>query len=194
MANIAIFASGNGSNCENLIRYFNEMGTSNVSIVISNRPNAPVLKRAANLGVPALYVCKERFNDELAVTQLLSQYEIDFIVLAGFLMLVPAFIVERFAHRMVNIHPSLLPKYGGRGMYGRRVHEAVKASGDRETGITIHWVSSQYDEGDVIAQFSTPLATTDSVEDIERKVRKLEMEHFPETIENVLKAATSAHN
>ena len=137
--NIAIFASGSGSNCENIIRYFRNSPLANVSLVVSNKPDAPVLERAKQLGVPSIVVTKTELNDASVMLKLLKNA--DFIVLAGFLPLIPEYLIEAFPHRIVNIHPALLPKYGGKGMWGHHVHEAVKASGDTVTGMTVHYVT-----------------------------------------------------
>jgi len=185
--NIAIFVSGNGSNCENIIRHFNvEDGMARVALVISNKADAFALTRAARLNVPSKVLSKAEINDEEKILPLLDSYNIDFIVLAGFMLIVPAFLVTRYKHRMVNIHPSLLPKHGGKGMYGHHVHEAVKASGDTETGITIHFVSSECDGGEIIAQYSTPISSGDTAISIEEKVHALEQKYFPTVIERVL--------
>lgn len=189
MTKIAIFVSGNGSNCENIIKYFATSETIDVALVLSNRADAYALQRAAKHGVPSVVMCKTDFNDEAGLTAILNQYDIDFIVLAGFLLMIPEFLVKRYRHRMINIHPSLLPKYGGKGMYGHHVHEAVKAAGETETGITIHWVSPVCDEGEIISQFKTAIASTDTADDIAAKVHSLEMKHFPETIMRIINNA-----
>lgn len=185
--NIAVFVSGRGSNCENIIRHFNvEKSIARVALVISNKSDAFALTRAARLNVPSKVMSKAEINDEGKLVSVLDAYGIDFIVLAGFMLIVPDFLVSRFAQRMVNIHPSLLPKYGGRGMYGHHVHEAVKSAGETETGITIHYVSTKCDGGDIIAQYSTPVSADDTVVSIEEKVHVLEQKYFPEVIERVL--------
>lgn len=186
MTNIAIFVSGNGTNCENIIKYFEHNPDINVNLVISNRADAFALKRAEKYGVPCKVLSKNEINDEQIILPILESFNIDFIVLAGFMLMFPEFLVNKFNNRTVNIHPSLLPKYGGKGMYGHHVHEAVKAAGETETGITIHFVSKVCDSGEIIAQFKTSLTPQDSVEDIEQKIHKLEQLHFPEVIENVI--------
>ncbi|MGM9704475.1 MAG: phosphoribosylglycinamide formyltransferase [Prevotella sp.] len=186
MKKIAIFVSGNGSNCENIINHFAGSDSITTALVLSNREDAFALQRAARHGVPTVVMKKADFNDEAKLTAVLKQYDIDFIVLAGFLLMIPEFLVRQYHHRMINIHPSLLPKYGGKGMYGHHVHEAVKAAGDTETGISIHWVSPVCDEGEIISQFSTPVEPSDSADDIASKVHALEMEYFPETIERII--------
>jgi len=186
MTNIAVFASGNGSNCENIIRYFNDSGSVCVRLVLCNNPDAKVMQRAAMLGVPVEYVCRTAFRDENTVMPLIRKYGIDFIVLAGFLQLVPAFLIKAYRRAIINIHPALLPKFGGKGMYGHHVHEAVKAAGETETGITVHWVTEAYDEGGIIAQFRTSLSPDDTPDSIAAKIHTLEMEHFPRIIEEII--------
>lgn len=186
MKNIAIFVSGSGTNCENIIRHFSGHQQVNIALVLSNRADAYALVRAQRLGVPTAVVSKSEFNDEKKMNSLLDSYHIDFIVLAGFLLMVPSFLIRRYDHRMLNIHPALLPKHGGKGMYGHHVHEAVKAAGDTETGMTVHWVSDVCDGGEIIAQFSTPLSPDDTPDDIANKEHLLEMEHFPKVIEKTI--------
>ncbi len=186
MKNIAIFVSGSGTNCENIIRHFSGHQQVNIALVLSNRADAYALVRAQRLGVPTTVVSKSEFNDEKKMNTLLDSYHINFIVLAGFLLMVPSFLIRRYDHRMLNIHPALLPKHGGKGMYGHHVHEAVKAAGDTETGMTVHWVSDVCDGGEIIAQFSTPLSPDDTPDDIAHKEHLLEMEHFPKVIEKTI--------
>ena len=186
MKNIAIFVSGSGTNCENIIRHFSGHQQVNIALVLSNRADAYAVVRAQRLGVPTAVVSKSEFNDEKKMNSLLDSYHIDFIVLAGFLLMVPSFLIRRYDHRMLNIHPALLPKHGGKGMYGHHVHEAVKAAGDTETGMTVHWVSDVCDGGEIIAQFSTPLSPDDTPDDIAHKEHLLEMEHFPKVIEKTI--------
>lgn len=186
MIKLAIFVSGSGTNCENIIRYFQDSETIRPAVVISNREDAYALVRASRLGVPTEVVKKDAFNDETVVLPLLERYRVDYIILAGFLLMVPSFLISRYDHRIINIHPALLPKYGGKGMYGHHVHEAVKAAGEMETGITIHYVNEVCDGGDVIRQYATPLSPDDSVEDIAQKIHMLEQAHFPRTIEEAI--------
>ena len=187
--NMAIFASGSGSNCENIIRYFRNSPLVNVSLVVSNKPDAYVLERAKQLGVPSIVVTKTELNDASVMLKLLKNA--DFIVLAGFLPLIPEYLIEAFPHRIVNIHPALLPKYGGKGMWGHHVHEAVKASGDTVTGMTVHFVTPVCDAGEIIAQFSVAVSPNDSVEDIAAKEHNLEMEHFPKVLEELILNSTT---
>jgi phosphoribosylglycinamide formyltransferase-1 len=184
--NIAIFVSGSGSNCENLIRYFSTNEQVCCALVVSNKPDAYALERARRLGVPTAVTPKAELNDPRLMLPLMQQYAIDFIVLAGFLPLIPDFLIEAYPRRMVNLHPALLPKYGGKGMWGHHVHEAVKAAGETVTGMTVHYVSSVCDGGEIIAQFRTPLSPSDSVDDIAEKEHLLEMQHFPQVVEQVL--------
>lgn len=186
MTNIVIFASGNGTNCENIIRYFKDSHDIQVALVIANTPNANVLKRADQNNVPSMVVSKSQINNEEYILPLLKRYEIKYIILAGFLLMIPTFLIRSYENRIINIHPSLLPKFGGKGMYGRHVHEAVKESGEDETGITIHYVNETCDGGDIIAQFRTSLSSSDNVEDIEQKIHLLEQKHFPLVIERVI--------
>ena len=185
---IAVFASGNGSNAENIIRYFN--GTTprgaEVALVLCNRPDAPVIGRARGLEVLVEVVTRAEFNDEAAMTALFNRYAVDAVVLAGFLLMVPGFMLRRFSGRMLNIHPSLLPKFGGKGMYGRHVHEAVVAAGETATGITVHLVSEECDGGEIIFQTSVPLTPADTPADVEAKVHALERQHFPAVIHQFL--------
>lgn len=188
--NIALFVSGNGTNCENIIRYFSGSHTVKIALVLSNKPDAYALTRASRLGVPTIVADKKHFADPHYLLPLLDNYHIHFIVLAGFLLIIPAFLVNTYHHRMINIHPALLPKHGGKGMYGRHVHEAVKADGDTVTGMTVHWVSDVCDGGEILRQYSVPLSPEDTVDDIARKEHELEMHYFPQTIEEIVTAHT----
>ena len=186
MINLAIFVSGGGSNCENLIRYFKTSDSVYCALVVSNKADAYALERAGRLGVSTAVVPKVHLNDERIMMPLLEEYRIDFIVLAGFLPLIPDFLINAFPRRIINIHPALLPKYGGKGMWGHHVHEAVKAAGETMTGMTVHYVSPVCDGGEIIAQFKTELSPNDSAEDIAAKEHVLEMEHFPQVIQEVI--------
>ena len=192
--NIAIFVSGSGTNCENLIRYFADSERVCCALVVSNKPDAFALVRAQNLGVATAVAPKAQLNDADFMMPLLSEHHIDFIVLAGFLPLVPDFLIEAFPRRIINIHPALLPKYGGKGMWGHHVHEAVKAAGETETGMTVHYVTPVCDSGEIIAQFRTPLSPDDTADDIAAKEHILEMEHFPKVVEKVLENTFSMSN
>ena len=154
--------------------------------MVSNKADAYALVRAQNLDIPTTVMTKNDFNDQEKVMALMKEYDVDFIVLAGFLLMVPDFLIKTYERRMINIHPALLPKYGGKGMYGHHVHEAVKAAGEKETGMTVHYVSDVCDGGEIIAQFRTPLSPEDTPDDIAHKEHLLEMEHFPKVIEQII--------
>jgi phosphoribosylglycinamide formyltransferase-1 len=186
---LAIFVSGSGSNCENIIRYFQSSEQIKISLVVSNKADAFALVRAQRLGVPTAVVPKSSLADASVLMPLLESHHVDFIVLAGFLPLVPDYLIEAFPRRIINIHPSLLPKYGGKGMWGHHVHEAVKAAGEAETGMTVHYVSSVCDGGDIIAQFRVSLLPSDTAEEIAGKEHQLEMDHFPAVIQQVVDEA-----
>jgi len=186
MINIAIFVSGSGSNCENLIKYFAGSERVCCALVVSNKPDALALERAAKLGVPTAVTPKPQLNDSNVMLPLLRKYDIQFIVLAGFLPLIPDFLIDAYPRRIVNLHPALLPKYGGKGMWGHHVHEAVKAAGETETGMTVHWVTPVCDGGEIIAQYRVALSPDDTVDDIAEKEHQLEMKYFPLVVEQVL--------
>lgn len=185
--NIAIFASGNGTNAENIIRYFRAQDGAQVVLVVTNRKDAFVVERARKLDVPCAYIPKDEWVEGSSVLSLLEDKKVDFIVLAGFLARVPDCLLQAYPNRIVNIHPSLLPKYGGKGMYGNRVHEAVVAASETESGITIHYINEHYDEGAVIAQYHCPVFPTDSAEDVAARVHALEYEYYPKEIELLMK-------
>ncbi len=184
--NIAILASGNGTNAENIIRYFREKATARVALVLTNRQSAYVLQRAASLDVPALCFGKDEWADGHPVLQALQAHAIDFVVLAGFLARVPDNILHAYPQRMVNIHPSLLPKFGGKGMYGDRVHQAVLAAGETESGITIHYTTERYDEGGIVCQQKCPVLPGDTPDTLAQRVHALEYEYYPRVIESLL--------
>ena len=188
MVNVAIFVSGGGTNCENLIRYFEHSETVKCALVVSNKADAYALVRAERLGVPTAVVSKAQLNNPDETLPLLQDYGIDFIVLAGFLPLVPDFLIDAFPRRIINLHPALLPKFGGKGMWGHHVHEAVKAAGETETGMTVHYVTPVCDGGEIIAQFRVALSPNDTVDDIAEKEHQLEMQHFPQVVEQILQA------
>lgn len=187
MTNLAIFVSGSGTNCENIIRYFDHHPDIRVSLVLSNKADSYALVRARNLGIETRVLPKSEFNSPDRLMPVLQEFNIRFIVLAGFLLFIPDYLLEAFDHRMINLHPALLPKYGGKGMWGHHVHEAVKAAGEAETGMTVHWVSREIDGGEIIAQFKTAILPTDTADDIAAKEHLLEMEHFPKVIEDVVR-------
>jgi phosphoribosylglycinamide formyltransferase-1 len=184
--NIAVFASGGGSNARRIMEHFQAGTTGKVALVVCNKPDAGVLAIAASFGVPTVVINRALFQDDATFLGILKHYRIDFIALAGFLWLVPAYLVQAFPRKIVNIHPALLPKYGGKGMYGHHVHEAVKAAGEKESGITIHLVNEHYDEGGIVFQATCALEPDDSAETIAQKVLALEHRHFPVVIEQLL--------
>lgn len=187
MKKIAIFASGSGSNAENIILYFAKNPKISVNAVFSNVPDAYVLERAKKLNVPAYTFNKEELRTPGKILAKLQELDTDFIVLAGFLWLMPGDITAAFPNRIVNIHPALLPNYGGKGMYGMNVHNAVVAAGEKESGITIHYVNDRYDEGATIFQAKCPVTSEDTPETLATKIHALEYEHFPRIIEQVVK-------
>lgn len=182
MKNIAIFASGSGSNAENIANYFSESQDVRIALIVCNKADAYVFERAKKLGIPSVLVDKTGMKDEQTVMKLLADYSIDFIVLAGYLLLVPKYLVDAFPRAIVNIHPALIPLHCGKGMYGDRVHEDVVRCGDRESGITIHYVNEFFDNGDIIFQAKCPVEPTDDPHAVAEKVHALEYAHFPHVI------------
>lgn len=182
---IALFASGSGSNAENIIRYFQNDSKFTFPVIVSNKAAALVHERARLLGVPSITFAKEDFADGQKILDYLRELEIDCIVLAGFLLKVPDEVTRAYPDKIINIHPSLLPKYGGKGMYGHYVHEAVAAAGDSESGITIHYINEHYDEGNVIFQTSCDVLPTDTADAIAEKVHALEYEYYPKIIQQL---------
>lgn len=187
MKNIAIFASGSGTNAENLIRFFRTSPLGQVRIVLSNKAGAGVLERAQTFGIESFVFSREQFYHTEEVLEYLIERSIDFIVLAGFLWLVPENLLKHYENKIVNIHPALLPRYGGKGMYGRYVHQAVIDAGDSESGITIHQVNREYDAGDIIFQARCPVDPGETPESLAEKVHELEYKYFPEVVESLLK-------
>ncbi|EJW89328.1 protein containing Formyl transferase [gut metagenome] len=184
--NLAVLASGNGSNAENLIRYFRCRESAEVKLVLTNRAEAYALTRAHHLNVPSRFIDRHAWEEGTPVLALLQDYQIDFIVLAGFLARIPNVILQAYPDRIVNIHPSLLPKFGGKGMYGDRVHQAVIAAGEAESGISIHFLNERYDEGRMIAQYRCAVESTDTPETLAAKVHTLEYTYYPQVIEQLL--------
>ncbi|HKM92432.1 MAG TPA: phosphoribosylglycinamide formyltransferase [Prolixibacteraceae bacterium] len=184
MKKIAIFASGSGSNAENIAQYFYASEYLNVVCIYSNNPGAFVLQRAQKLNIPTLVFNREQFYNSDVVLKSLVDYDVDLVVLAGFLWLVPTNIVSHF--KVVNIHPALLPNYGGKGMYGSKVHEAVVENGEKESGITIHYVNEHYDEGNIIFQAKCEVLPNDTPDDVAAKVHQLEYDNFPKVIDQLL--------
>jgi len=182
---IAIFASGSGSNAENIVNYFQNNSKFKFPLILSNKQDAYVHERAKKLGIPSFTFSREQFLDGQEILHFLNTYNIDAIILAGFLLKVPEVLIKAVPNKIINIHPALLPKYGGKGMYGENVHKAVKAAGDTESGITIHFVNENYDEGNIIFQAKCALTSDDTPETIAQKVHKLEYEHFPKAVEKI---------
>jgi phosphoribosylglycinamide formyltransferase-1 len=185
MKKILIFASGSGSNAENIIRFFKNRSSGSVAAVFTNNPTAGVIIKANNLDVPTLIFSKEELNSGL-VLQKVSMFEPDLIVLAGFLLKFPQNLIDVYPNQIINIHPALLPKFGGKGMYGMNIHKSVIENNEKETGITIHYVNENYDEGNIIFQESVALTNSDTAEDVAAKIHILEQKHFPLIIEKLL--------
>ena len=181
---IAIFASGNGSNAEEIIKYFRSHSSIEVALLLSNNADAGALQRAANFNIPTKVFTKSQFRESDEVIKWLEAFQITHVVLAGFLWLIPKNLIQAFPARIINIHPALLPKFGGKGMYGLKVHEAVKLSGERETGITIHSIDENYDEGEILFQTSCEVFLVDTPQEIAAKVNQLEYKHYPKIIED----------
>lgn len=186
MKNIAIFASGTGSNATKIVEHFSEHPAIKVALIISNKATAKVLDMAKSKEIPTLLINRTEFYQTENLLADLANHKIDFIALAGFLWLIPPYLVKAFPNKMVNIHPALLPKYGGKGMYGQHVHKAVRANNEQASGITLHYVNEHYDEGNIIFQASCPVAPTDSSSDIAQQVLKLEHYYFPRVLEGLL--------
>ncbi|MFW6248529.1 MAG: phosphoribosylglycinamide formyltransferase [Bacteroidota bacterium] len=184
---VAVFASGNGSNAENLIQYFRNHEHIAIALIVSNNSEAYVLKRAQNNKIPHVVIPKVLWKDKDFTYGVLQKYDIDFIVLAGFLLLLPDWLVKKYDQRIINIHPSLLPAYGGKGMYGQNVHRAVIAAGEKKSGITIQFINAEYDKGDIIFQQSCPVNEDDTPERLEEKIHELEHKHFPVITEKVIR-------
>ena len=183
---IVVFASGSGTNAENIIRYFQDSEKAEVTLVLSNNQTAKVLERAHKLNVIALHFDRTAFYNTNDVLHILEDTQPDLIVLAGFLWLFPTSILEKFPKMVINLHPALLPKFGGKGMYGKNVHQAVLDEKEKETGITIHYVNEKYDEGQVIFQKAIPVSANETVKSLAEKIHALEYRHFPKVIENLL--------
>lgn len=182
MNNIAILASGSGTNAENIINYFENCPQTKVSLIVSNKKNAFVLERAKNHGIESVVMEKTEFFEKGNLLHLLTKHHINFVVLAGFLLLVPEEIVEQYRGRILNIHPALLPKFGGKGMYGDNVHKAVIEAGEKESGITIHQVNEKFDSGDIVFQATVAVTSDDTPDTLAQKIHELEYRHFPEVI------------
>lgn len=186
MNNLAIFASGSGTNAENLIKAFKENKKITISTIFSNNKDAYVTQRAINHNIKYYIFSRPDFYQSQKILSLLKENNIDFIVLAGFLWLIPEYLIDAFPNKIINIHPALLPKYGGKGMFGMNVHESVVKNKEPETGITIHYVNKDYDKGSIIFQAKCPVLPTDSADDVAKKVHELEYMHFPKVVEQVI--------
>ncbi len=186
MINVAIFVSGSGTNCESLIQHFGNSDKYKMALVVSNKADAYALVRARNHGVDTAIMPKAKLNDPKVFMPLMTKYGIQFIVLAGFLPIVPDYLIEAYPQRIINLHPALLPKFGGKGMWGHHVHEAVKAAGETVTGMTVHYVSNVCDGGEIIFQHECGVSAQDSADDIAEKEHVLEMTHFAKDVEKIL--------
>lgn len=186
MKNIAIFASGTGSNATKFVEHFKAHDNIRISLIVSNKSSAKVLEMAAKNNIPTQVISRDYFYKSEKVLEDFAQYPIDYIVLAGFLWLIPAYLVKAFPKRIVNIHPALLPLYGGKGMYGHHVHEAVHKAQEKQSGMTIHYVNEHYDEGNIIFQATCNLTPEDTPQDIAQKVLQLEHQHYSTVIDRLL--------
>ncbi|MCK5824821.1 MAG: phosphoribosylglycinamide formyltransferase [Ichthyobacteriaceae bacterium] len=187
MTRIAIFASGSGSNAQNIAEYFADKNEFSISLILANKPDAYVLNRAKNLNIPSFVFTNKEFQTSEIVINKLKEHKIDFIVLAGFLLKVPSNLINAFNNKIVNIHPALLPNYGGKGMYGMNVHNSVIENKETESGITIHYVNENYDEGQIIFQAKTLITPNDDAESLASKIHILEYKYFPEIIEGAIR-------
>ncbi|MGI6717853.1 MAG: phosphoribosylglycinamide formyltransferase [Bacteroidales bacterium] len=212
MINIAIFASGNGTNAERIMEFYKNSDYANVKLILTDKENAYVRERAKKFNVPSIYFERKFFNNKCEkhsqntecdsennlikveyhkfkdnLLNTLDEYDIDFIVLAGFLSLIPRWLIKQYNNRIINIHPALLPKYGGKGMYGDNVHKAVIDAGEKESGITIHYVNDEYDCGNIIFQAKCEVESSDTIESLANKIHKLEYKHYPEVIDSLIK-------
>ena len=186
MKRIAIFASGSGTNAENIIKYFRTDNSANVVLILSNNPDAFVLNRASRLNVKSIVFNKEQINNLEWATANLLNYNIDLIILAGYLWKFPAYLLKTYQNKVINLHPSLLPQYAGKGIYGTNVHKAVVSNEETETGLTIHYVNEYYDQGAIIFQAKCPIFQSDTFKDVAYKIRHLELDHFPTVIHKIL--------
>jgi len=186
LKNIAIFASGTGSNAKKIVEHFSNQESIKIALIVSNKATAKVLDMARENNIPTLIINRTDFYQSESLLIDFKKHQIDFVALAGFLWLIPTYLIEAFPNKMINIHPALLPKYGGKGMYGHHVHEAVFKNKEMESGITLHYVNEQYDEGHIIFQAACPVAITDTPSDIARNVLKLEHYYFPRILRSLL--------
>jgi phosphoribosylglycinamide formyltransferase-1 len=188
MKNIAIFASGSGSNAQQIIEHFHNKGLAKIKLVLSNNKEAYVLERAKKLSVHSVIFNRNDFYHTDKILQILKEYDIDFIVLAGFLWLIPSYLIQNYPNKIVNIHPALLPKYGGKGMFGHHVHESVISNNEKESGITIHYVNENYDEGNIIFQAHCEVKKDDTADSLAERIHGLEHKHFPVVVEKLINA------
>lgn len=186
MKKIIVFASGSGSNAQQIATYFEEKKTAQVCLILSNNPQAGVLERAKSLGIPTIVFDRQAFYKSDIVLNVIKSQQPDLIVLAGFLWKFPENIINEFPDKIINIHPSLLPKYGGKGMYGDFVHQAVIDGKETESGISIHYVNENYDQGAIIFQAKVPVLSADTAQSLAQKIHQLEYRHFPEEIEKLI--------
>jgi len=184
---IAILASGSGSNAENIFNYFSQREDIQINLIISNKAEAYVLQRAKRLGIPSLFMSKPELGDTDSVLSVFRKYSIDFVVLAGYLLRIPDGLIKTYPNRIINIHPALLPKFGGKGMYGEKVHRTVVESGERESGITIHYVNENYDEGSIVFQAKCPVLEEDTPDEVAKRVHELEYKHYPSVIDQIIR-------
>ncbi len=187
MVKVAVFASGSGTNAEELIKYFKNTECIEVSVIVSDNLDAFVLQRAKKFNIPSLYIPGRMLDSADIFSAMLSSFEVDFIILAGWLKLIPAGLIKDYEDKIVNIHPALLPKYGGKGMYGNHVHKAVIAAGEQTSGITVHYVNERYDEGNIIAQIHCAVSENDTPESLAEKIHKIEHAYYPTICETVIK-------
>lgn len=187
MYTIALFASGSGSNAQRIIEYFRESKLEASFLIVSNKKDAFVHERAEAMGVPSFYFSRQQFSEGSEIIRFLEEKKVNLVVLAGFLLLVPEGVLSRFPRRVINIHPALLPKYGGKGMYGQHVHEAVIAAKEHQSGITIHYCNGKYDEGDIITQQTCEVKPEDTPETLVARIHQLEYEWFPKVVEQLYK-------
>ena len=188
---IAIFASGSGSNAQKIMEHFKRNADAEVVLILTNNPQAYVLQRADNFEIPSHIFTRQEFYDTDDVIRMLKNLQVDLIVLAGFLWLVPPALLNAFPNKIINLHPALLPKYGGKGMYGDNVHKAILEAGEEESGITIHFANAEFDEGEIIHQSRFRIDPTDTLEMVKFKGQQLEHQHFPRVIESLLKKMKS---
>ncbi len=186
MKKLSLFASGNGTNVQQISEYFANNSEVKVDCVVVNKQNIFVIQRAKNLGIDCFYFNKEDFYNSNKVLDLMQQRGIDYIILAGFLWLIPDSLLKNYDHKIINIHPALLPNYGGKGMYGHHVHEAVIQAKEQQSGITIHYVNEKYDSGDIIFQAKCKIDAQDTAEDLATKIHLLEKQYYPQIIEKVV--------